>query len=194
MKLFNGTKERVAVYIDGSNTYNKLKKLGLPENTKRFSHDSFISYLVGKRGLISKRYYVGIVKNHDNSEKGEKMVRAQQKFLEGLRSKGFTVKKGKIMYDNMLIREKGVDVKLAVDLVTGAVDDFYDTAIVLSSDTDLIPAIKYVRSAKRKKVEYVGFAGAPSLGLIKECDVQRILTKEELESFQEDKPSLTLGI
>ena len=48
--------------------------------------------------------------------------------------------------------EKGIDVKLAVDLVIGAVDNIYDTAIVISSDTDLVPAIKYVRKAKRKKI------------------------------------------
>ena len=51
----------------------------------------------------------------------------------------------------------------------GAVDGMYDTAIIISSDTDLIPAIKYVRSAKDKSIEYVGFGSDPSFGMIKEC-------------------------
>ena len=68
-------------------------------------------------------------------------------------------------------------------MVIGAADNLYDTAIVISSDTDLIPAIKYARY-KRKSVEYVGFAGEPSLGMIKECSSQRLLGKENIISFQ----------
>jgi len=180
-----GKKEKVAIYIDGSNTYNKLKVFGLPEEGKRFDFSAFVSHIVGERELVSKRYYVGIVRNHDNSEKGDMLVRKQQQFLERLRSTGFEVKPGRIMYDDVdRIREKGVDVKLAVDLVIGAADNWYNTAIVISSDTDLIPAIKYVLNGKKKKVEYIGFAGAPSLGMIKECSTQRLFAKEDLASFQ----------
>ena len=182
------TKERVAIYFDGSNTYNKLKMLGLPEEDKRFDFSAFVAHIVGQRNLISKRYYVGMGRNQDGSEKGEKLVRKQQQFLETLRSNGFEVKPGKIMYDGGRIREKGVDVKLAVDLVIGAADDLYDTAVVVSSDTDLIPAIKYLRY-KKKNVEYVGFAGDPSLGMIKECNTQRLFSREDLAPFQSLKES-----
>ncbi|MBI4136394.1 MAG: NYN domain-containing protein [Candidatus Vogelbacteria bacterium] len=160
-------KERIVVYIDGGNTYRKLKELGIPQRDKRFNYSAFVSHLVGERVLISKRYYVGIVKNHDNSKKGDDMVKSQQKFLSGLENEGFTIKRGRIMYDGSRIREKGVDVKLSVDLVIGAADDLYDAAIIVSSDTDLIPAIQYVRNGKNKQVEYIGFANSPSLGLIK---------------------------
>lgn len=86
------------------------------------------------------------------------------------------------MYDNK-IREKGVDVQIAIDLVIGVAENSYDTAIVVSSDTDLIPAIKYVRS-KGKIVEYVGFPHAPSFGMIKESDYRILLLKEQLEAFK----------
>ncbi|MBI4065883.1 NYN domain-containing protein [Candidatus Kaiserbacteria bacterium] len=181
MSIFG--REKVVVYIDGSNTYNKLKRLGLPDEDKRFDFSAFVSHIIGERRLVSKRYYVGIVRNHDNSEKSEKLVKKQQQFLETLRSTGFEIKPGKIMYDGGRIREKGVDVKLAIDLVIGAADDLYDTAIVVSSDTDIIPAIKYAMY-KKKNVEYVGFTGSPSLGMIKECSSQRLFAKEDLLPFQ----------
>ncbi len=181
-------KERVAIYFDGSNIYNKLKKLGLPEEGKRFDFTALAAHIAGGRELISKRYYVGIVRNYDNSEKSEMLVRKQQQFLETLRSNDFEIKSGKIMYGGGRIREKGVDVKLALDLVIGAADNLYDTAIVISSDIDLIPAIKYVRY-KKKNVEYVGFAGTPSFGMIKECNSQRLFAKEDLLSFQYLKES-----
>ena len=109
------------------------------------------------------------------------MVKGQQKFLEGLRTEGFEVKSGRIMYDGGRIREKGVDVKLSVDLVIGAVDDLYDTAIVISSD-------KYVSKAKGKAVEYIGFGANPSIGMIKECSAPRIFAKTDLMQFQTNAP------
>lgn len=177
-------KETVAIYIDGSNTYQRLKSLGLPRQAARFDYSAFINHLVGDRNLRSKRYYVGVVRNINGSEKAEKMVRSQQKFLDNLQTEGFEIKRGKIMYDSGNIREKGVDVKLSLDLVIGAVDNWYDTAIVISSDTDLIPAIKYVRKAKNKNIEYVGFGATPSFGMIKEASISRVFSDTDLIQFQ----------
>ncbi len=167
--------------------YRKLKNFDLPESGKRFDYDALITHLAGGRTIISKRYYVGQVRNFDKSAKSEELVRKQQQFLDTLKNSGFDVKTGNIMYDSGRIREKGVDVKLAIDVVVGASDDLYDTAIVLSSDTDLIPAIKYARH-KRKTVEYIGFAGSPSFGMIRESSIQRILSKQDLMPFQYLKP------
>lgn len=44
-----------------------------------------------------------------------------------------------IAWDNG--REKGIDVLLALAMVLGAVNDEYDVAVVVSGDTDLVPAI-----------------------------------------------------
>lgn len=71
---------------------------------------------------------------------------------------------------------------MAIDLVIGAMEDTYDTAILLSSDTDLVPAIKYIQS-KGKKVEYIGFSNSASFGLIKECDTQRVFGVADLTPF-----------
>ncbi|TSC89135.1 MAG: Uncharacterized protein G01um10143_516 [Parcubacteria group bacterium Gr01-1014_3] len=88
------------------------------------------------------------------------------------------------MYDGGRPREKGTDVKIAVELVVDAVDNKYDTAIVISSDTDLIPALEYVRKNKKKKVEYVGFSNAPSFGMQKNADISRLLLLADLDNFQ----------
>jgi len=179
--------ENVVVYIDGGNLYKKLKMLGIPEKGKRFDYSDFVNYLVGERTLVSKRYYVGIVRNVDGSEKSEQMVRSQQKFLDALELEGFAIKRGKIMYDEGNIREKGVDVKLSVDLVVGAVDSLFDTSIIVSSDTDLIPAVKYIKKAKSKNIEYIGFGVDPSLGLIQESSSTRVFSKIDLVRFQKEK-------
>lgn len=43
--------------------------------------------------------------------------------------------------------EKGIDVQLAIDFATMAVRMEYDTGILLSRDTDLLPALEFVASA-----------------------------------------------
>ena len=55
-------------------------------------------------------------------------------------------------------REKGIDVMLAVDIVDMARTDAYDTAVIFSADTDLLPALEAaVRIGKR--VETATWAG-----------------------------------
>jgi uncharacterized LabA/DUF88 family protein len=52
--------------------------------------------------------------------------------------------------------EKGVDVRIAVDMVLGAVNNEYDHAVLVSEDSDFVPAIQAVKSQK-KMVEVVLF-------------------------------------
>jgi len=180
----NDKKERVAVYIDGNNFYGYLKdkEIGFKKGIK-FNYLRFVDFLVGERECISKRYYVGIARNIDDSPKSKRIVKGQQKFLEKIKSEGFIVKRGKVMYDKGKIREKGTDVKIAVDLAVGAADDIYDTAILVSSDTDLIPAVKYLKY-RNKRLEYVGFSHNPSLGMQKHADLSILLRCEEVKTFE----------
>lgn len=47
-------------------------------------------------------------------------------------------------------QEKGVDVLLALDVALGARDDLYDTAVIVSADTDLLPAIDAAVAAGKR--------------------------------------------
>ncbi|UZE93484.1 MAG: NYN domain-containing protein [Candidatus Nealsonbacteria bacterium] len=186
MDIFKNKKEKVAVYIDGSNFYGYLKdkEIAFPRGTK-FDFKKFVNFLVGdKRKLVSKRYYTGVFRNLDGTDKSKNLVRGQQKFFSNLKNDGFIIKRGRIMPIDKTYKEKGTDVKIAVDLIVGAVDDLYDTAILVSSDTDLIPAIRYVKY-KGKKIEYVGFAHSPSLGIQKYANLSRLLLPEDIEKFKE---------
>jgi len=181
--------ERVAVYIDGNNFYKYLKdkEINFPKGIK-LDFNKFIDFLVKNRQCVSKRYYVGIARNLDNTKKSKQIVKGQQKFLSKIEKEGFVIKRGRVMYDGGRIREKGTDVKIAVDLIVGAVDNLYDTAILVSSDTDLIPAIRYIKYCK-KKLEYVGFSHNPSFGMQKYANFSILLRPEEIENFKEKKLS-----
>ena len=86
------------------------------------------------------------------------------------------------MHSDGAYHEKGVDVQLAVDLLVGAYENKYDTAVLISSDTDLLPAIQKVIDLK-KTVEYVGFSHKPSMALIARATSFHLLTKQDLSRF-----------
>lgn len=56
--------------------------------------------------------------------------------------------------------EKGVDTKLAVDMISMAWDGFYDTAVLVSSDRDFIPAVEMLGRRGKKIFQ----AGIPPRG------------------------------
>ena len=182
--MIDKREQRIAVYIDGNNFYKYLKdgEISFPKGVK-FDFLKFTDFLVDERKLVSKRYYVGIARNIDGSEKSQRIVSGQQKFLSHLENEGFVIKRGRVMYDKGRIREKGTDIKIAVDLIVGAADDIYDIAILVSSDTDLIPAVKYVKYRK-KRLEYVGFSHAPSLGMQKHADFSILLRPQDIKKLK----------
>lgn len=58
--------------------------------------------------------------------------------------------------------EKGIDVELSIDLVSLAMDDKFDVAIVASADTDLQPPIEFVLDRfPEKLIETAAFAPLP---------------------------------
>lgn len=65
----------------------------------------------------------------------------------------------------VVFKEKGVDVRIAVDMVSMSCDNSLQTAILASSDSDLQPAIK--EAVKRNKTcIYVGFENSPNKGIM----------------------------
>ena len=175
--------ETVAVFIDGSNFYYKVKDLGI-RHLASFDYRGLAEWLAHGRKVVYCGYYVGVVRARPGDAKAEAMKNQQANLFNNLRSKRqrITVHRGFIMENAGVYHEKGVDVKIAVDLLTGAYEGSYDTAILLSSDTDLIPVIQKVRTLG-KAVEYIGFAHRPSLGLQKHASLSRLLIRAEIEPF-----------
>lgn len=93
---------------------------------------------------------------------------------------GYLLKSGGVYH------EKGVDVHMAVDMLVAAYEDTCDRIILVSSDTDLAPAIKKAQE-KGKIVEYIGFSHQPSVAMVRFCKESRLLTKEDVLSFVKSK-------
>ena len=111
------------------------------------------------------------------------MFADQQRLLMKLQSQNISFILGHLIrHPDKTYHEKGVDVRLAVEMIRYARQDIYDTAYLVSSDTDLVPAVEEVRSLG-KKVQYVGIPKGQSYGLTQAADDVRLLRPEEIESI-----------
>lgn len=137
---------------------------------------------VGDRILEGVRYYIGQIKPIANNKKSQALHRHQQMLFEKLKKAGFYLVRGHIRQIGKIFTEKGVDVRIGIDLVEGAYEDRYDRAILISSDGDLAPAVEMV-TKKGKKVEIVGFEHKPSYSLIQKTNTYYSIKKADLKQF-----------
>ncbi|MEX1123578.1 MAG: NYN domain-containing protein [Patescibacteria group bacterium] len=178
-------KLRVTVLIDGSNFYFKLKDLKL-NNLLGFNFGTFVRDLVGeKNNLVHATYYVGRIRQ-DGSKKTEKLFASQQKLIAALKKHGVRYSFGYLLKTDGRYHEKGVDVQMATDILVASYENTCDKVVLVSSDTDLAPAIKKSREKKRR-VEYIGFSHQPSVAMVSFCSSSRLLTKEEINQYASGK-------
>ncbi len=142
--------DRVMVFIDGSNLYHVLTQ-GCGRHDLQF--DKFALKLANGRKL-QRIYYYNI---RQESDSNPNMGVEQQKFLASMYDTPYVeVRLGIWKQRGDVMIEKGVDVMLATDLVTNAYNDHYDTAIVVSGDSDFYPALQAVKDVG-KHVEVAAF-------------------------------------
>lgn len=179
-------RERVFIQIDGNNFYHRLRELGL-KSLLNFDYQRFSEFLLNKkeRKLVLAKYYIGAIREEEGNLKSRKLMKGQQKLLGRLQKQGFEIGFGHMLKTDKY-REKGVDVLIATDILIGAYEDLYDMTILVSSDTDLLPAILKAKSLG-KTIQYVGFSHKPSHAMIENCSLSYLLRKEDLEEFVRKK-------
>lgn len=157
--------ERVIVYIDGFNLYFGMKE-------KRWRRYYWLNvHLLAKnllkpyQKLIETKYFTSRVSSMPN-DPGK--AKRQGEYLEALS----TVPMCKIFYGHYLGKEihcnkcgnfwttheeKMTDVNISVELMTDVYQDKFDTAFLISGDSDLVGPIKAVRRLFPLKKVVVGF-------------------------------------
>jgi uncharacterized LabA/DUF88 family protein len=169
--------QKVIILIDGSNFYFKLKNLNL-HNLLSLDFSRLIKFLARNHEVVNACYYVGRIRQN-GTRKTEKLFDGQQKLIGALKKHNVSYTFGYLLKSGGIFHEKGVDVQIAVDILVCTYEDIADRIILVSSDTDLAPAIKKARE-KGKIVEYVGFSHKPSIAMISFCSESRLLTKDDL--------------
>ena len=145
---------RVILYIDGENLKHYLKDVllnsGIKEeetNVEKLDLNTLFDAPLKGLKISKKRYYSA-------------RLRIYPEYPE-------THKKSKVKTDGktkIIFKEKGVDVRIAVDMVADSCDKKIETAILCSSDSDLQPVVKEIRQ-RGTEIVYLGFEISPNKGL-----------------------------
>jgi uncharacterized LabA/DUF88 family protein len=157
---------RVAVFIDGMNTRHFLRSTGRDE----FVDVKYLAEVLAEPdALVSCDYFVGRPEEaHLGAERSQKeiayytKVEAQGPLVTV--HYGFWTRRPSNVQTNwgdVRIRrwvEKQVDVLIASEMISKAVQGTFDTALLLCADADLVPAIKVVKTLCKKRIRAVIFA------------------------------------
>ena len=149
---------RTVVFIDGQNLFHLARLAwGMTRNerTARYSWPSYdvtklslaLANRVPGRELAEMRFYTGV----PNPKFGDKARRSHAFWsnkIRALKEAGVYVYRGKV---NRYGKEKGVDVSIAIDLVHATHEIRYQTAILVSQDHDLAPAVRLSKHIAQKQ-------------------------------------------
>lgn len=169
------------LFIDGENFLNKLEEVFNENKIKitdwrKFDFRALFNEVL-KGTMIDRNifYFAKLNKHPDTEKKSEELIekrRLLKTHLESQKQNFEIVISGRVrgQYEGkgfkrtLVFKEKGVDVKIAVDMVSLGCDKKLKSAILASSDSDLQPAIKELRN-RGVEVIYLGFENSPNKGI-----------------------------
>ncbi len=183
--------ERVVIFIDGSNLFHAIRYMNI-----KIDYQKLVDFLKEDRKLIRAYFYGAIPQEKDikkNSPEWESYLR-QRRFLEELSLQGIKVKLAKLRrLPSGEYIEKEVDIMLATDMLSMAHMNTYDTAVLVSGDSDFSYTVEEVQRIG-KRVENATFKRTSSYHLRKVCDrflllddyMDRFVVEEKLEITPEE--------
>ncbi|WP_164156464.1 NYN domain-containing protein [Sandarakinorhabdus rubra] len=145
-------RERVALYVDGFNLYHALDALG-PNHLKWLNLRKLGRLLIKSRSqvLVSVCYFSAYAEHLKGTEK-EGSIHRHRAYVAALEAKGVEFVKGNFARRELSYRggrryrakwqkheEKQTDVAIGVRVMADAIRDKFDTAMIVSNDTDMIP-------------------------------------------------------
>ncbi|ROL61716.1 NYN domain-containing protein [Bacteroidetes/Chlorobi group bacterium ChocPot_Mid] len=139
--------KRVITYIDGFNLYFGLKSKGWRKYYWLNLYELSKKLIKQEQSLVKVKYFTARIEMPDDKRK------RQLQFLEALETlKQIDLFYGKYLSTTMICRncgsrwlksnEKETDVNIAIEILTDAIQDNFDTALIISGDSDLSPAIR----------------------------------------------------
>ncbi|MDP1706517.1 MAG: NYN domain-containing protein [bacterium] len=189
----------IVLLIDGENFKKKIQAI-FRENGK----ERPVWHEYDFRGLFDKVltgfnidrkifYFAKIKEDPHTKEKSHQLIEEQRLLKTHLTNQGFEVslsgrvrgqlEDGFLGKKILIFREKGVDVKIAVDMVSWSCDKKVREIILASSDSDLQPAIQEIKDRGVSCV-YLGLESQPNKGIMFTSDRSILIRNSELFEFE----------
>jgi len=189
----------IFLFIDGENFKYKIRAVFKGENKERpiwhkYNFKGLLDKVLDGVKIDRKVFYFAKIKEHKESkEKSKQLIEEQRLLKTHLENQGFEVilsgrVRGQKEEDQngkkiIIFKEKGVDVKIAVDMVSMACDKKVKEIILCSSDSDLQPAIQEIKNRDVKCI-YLGFESQPNKGMTFTSDRTILIRNSEVFLFE----------
>ena len=185
--------------IDGENFKGKVESVFAELNQKKpdwrtYGFKGLIDKVLAGISVDRKIFYSARLKEYpDTLQKSKQLIEEQRLLKTRLENSCFEfVIAGRVRgYDNvgsggskLIFKEKGVDVKIAVDMVSWACDEKVKSIILASSDSDLQPAISEVRKRGIECI-YLGFESQPNKGISYTTNRTILIRNSEILEFNQ---------
>lgn len=161
------SEDRLMIFIDGSNIFHGIRHLNV-----KIDYVKLVEFLRESRRLVRAYFYTAVPQDKDvkkGTPEWDSFLR-QKKFLDELALSGIKVKLARLRkLPSGEFLEKEVDIMLATDMLSLAYQNAYDTAILVSGDSDFIYTVEEVQRIG-KRVENATFKKTSSYNLRKVCD------------------------
>lgn len=192
---------RVIFFVDGFNLYHSIDSNPAYYKYKWLNLNKLAHCFVTSHDKIEKVLYFTTYATWDQV----KLVK-HQTYVKALQFVGVEVVFGAFRYVDKTCRichkqyktfeEKQTDVNIAINLFKTAVQDLWDTAIIVSGDSDLIPAIHAVKNTfPAKQIELVIPIGRRAEELKQVVDCHMKLKEKHLATSQfEDVVTIDGGV
>ena len=135
--------EQIVVFIDNSNIFKGFRKYSI-----KADYEKLKNIITQGRKLNGIFLYEGVVYPMSPEKKSwykELSIRS-----------GYVIKASFDKIASSGAIEKKIDIKIAIDIVSLAYEDAYDTAVLVSGDGDFVPVVKKVKELG-KNVEVWAF-------------------------------------
>ena len=191
---------KTILFIDGRNFISKIESVLNPEKEKGKEADFFIYNFAGLLGKVltgisinKKIFYIGRLSKHEKTkEKSAELIQKQRELKTNLEKQGFEViYAGRVRgheescprgHKFLTFKEKGVDVRIAVDIITLSHNKELKVAIIGSSDSDLQPVIRELENQGIERI-YLGFEISPNKGLTYTTNRTILIRNSEVVEF-----------
>ena len=179
---------RITFFIDGFNLFHALDNNHLYHKYKWLDLTKLSKCFVTKKDKIENIYYFTALATWSQSK-----MKKHKKYIKALELNNINVIYGEFRKKDKFcplckrtyktFEEKQTDVNIAIQLFELAIKDKYDTAIIISGDSDLIPSIQAVKTTfPNKNIGIVIPIGRRAELLKQICDFHIKMKEKHLRS------------